>query len=247
MNRINLIFTLPTEQSRSWTHWREIQHYGGWLRHIGDFHSGIMIAGIPLDPWNKKEKRRAKEISNQYTAHAVGEPGPNDTVKVAYRYKKKVRHFSLTHTEVSNIRDEVLSLISKQMEIIFEVTCSRCRSSIEDGLLSCEHVDYSGMDTETPAALIRPPNTEVTAIIEFKSDVSKGTRFTQGILMPTLGKGADIEQLASPVGTAVDCSNAYRDGDRFRIPFYEPDEGPIGIVREVGIFSEDTMLFYASA
>lgn len=247
MNHTNIIFALPTDQSQSWTHWREIQHYGGWLRHIGDYHSGIIIAGIPLNPWNKKEKRRAKEISNQYTAHSVGEPGPNNTVKVAYRYKKNVKHFSMTHREVRNIRDEVLSLVSKQMEILAEVTCSICGSSIEDGLLSCEHADYSGMDTETPALLIRPPNTEVTIIIQFRSDISKGTRFTQGILMPTLAKGADIEKLASPIGTAADCSNAYRDGDRIRIPFYKPNEGPTGIMREVGFFSEDTMIFYGSA
>ena len=247
MNRINLIFTLPDDQSHSWTHWREIQHYGGWLRHIGDFHSDITIGGIRLDPWNGKEKRRAKEISNQYSsAHAVGAAGPNDTVKVAYRYKKEVRNFSLSRKEVSDIKDEVLSLVSKQMEIVFEVTCGTCGSSTEDGLVTCEHVDYSGMDTETPAALIRPPNTEVTAIFQFRSDVSKGTRFTQGILMPTLAKGADIEQLASPVGGGVNCATAQRDRDRIRVPFYKPSEGPTGVMREVGIFSEDTLLFYGS-
>ena len=117
MNQINLIFTIPDNQSQSWKHWSEIQHYGGWLRHIGDFRSDITIGNIQLDPWNGKEKQRAKEISNQFTAaHAVGEPGPNDTVKVAYRYKKKVKFFSLSRKEVSDIRDEVLALVSKQME-----------------------------------------------------------------------------------------------------------------------------------
>ena len=94
MNQINLMFTLPESQGKSWAHWNEIQHYGGWLRHIGDFRSDITVGGISLEPWNKKEKQRAKEISNQFTAaHAVGEPGPNDTVKVAYRYKKKSETF----------------------------------------------------------------------------------------------------------------------------------------------------------
>ena len=246
MNQINLIFTLPDSQGQSWTHWSEIQHYGGWLRHIGDFRSDITIGGISLDPWNGKEKQRAKEISNQFTAHAVGEPGPNDTVKVAYRYKKKVKFFSLSRKEVSDIRDEVLALVSKQMEIVFEVTCGTCRASVEDGLVTCEHVDYGGMDTESPAALIRPPNTEVMAIIQFRSDIPKGTKFTQGILMPTLGKAADIERLASPVGSGVNVSTAQRDRDRIRVLFYKPNEGPTGVMREVGFFSEDTMLFYAS-
>ena len=196
MNQIKLIFKLPDDQSQSWTHWKEIQHYSGWLRHIGDFHSDLTIGGISIKPWTRNGKQRAKESSNKYSsAHSVGAPGPNDTVKVAYRYKRKVENFSLSRNEVSDIRDEVLSLVSKQMEITGEVTCATCGASTEEGPVTCGHLDYGGIDTQPPAIFLRPPKTEVAAIIQFKSDVAQGTRFTQGMLMPTLAKGADIEQL----------------------------------------------------
>ena len=246
MNQVKLILKLPDHQSQSWTHWKEIQHYSGWLRHIGDFHSVLTIGGICLEPWTKKEKQRAKEISNRYSsAHAVGAPGPNDTVKVAYRYKRKVENFSLSRDQVSDIRDEVLSLVSKQMEIAVDVTCATCGASTEEGPVTCGHLDYDGIDTQTPAIFLRPPNTEVTAIIQFKSEVAKGTQFTQGMLMPTLAKGADIEQLASPIGSA-EIIMAQHDKDRLRISLYKVDEGPQGAIRELGLFSEDTMMFYGS-
>ena len=41
--------------------------------------------------------------------------------------------------------------------------------------------------------------------------------------MPTLGKGADIENLASPVGSGVNVSAAQRDRDRIRIPFLQTE------------------------
>lgn len=246
MNRINLIFTLPDNQNQSWTHWKEIQYYGGWLRHIGDSHSALSMGGIALEPWNKKEKRRAKEISNKYTsAHSVGEPGPNDTVNVAYRYKRNVENFSMSRKEVSDIREEILLLVSKQMEITFEVTCALCGSSSETCLVSCEHVDYHGIDTQAPGLLIRPSNTEVTAIVQFRSDISNGTHFTQGVLMPTLAKGLEIDRLVSPVGSAIRIK-AQRDKDRIRIPLYKSDEGPTGVISEIGLYSGDTLAFYES-
>ena len=246
MNQINLIFTLPDNQSQSWVYWNEIQHYGPWLRHIGDFHSILTIGDITVEPWSKREKKRAKEISNKYSpAHSVGAPGPNDTVKVAYRYKRNVKNFSMSRTELSVIREEVLLLVSKQMEVVCEVSCAVCGASSEEGPVRCGHLDYQGIDTQVPALLMRPPATEVAVIVDFRSDISKGTRFTQGLLMPTLAKGADIERLGSPAGSAVPIT-VRRDKDRIRIPLYKPDEGPTGIITELGLLSEGILIFYSS-
>ena len=51
--------------------------------------------------------------------------------------------------------------------------------------------------------------------------------------------------IASPVGSA-ELIRIQRDKDRLRIPLYKVDEGPHGTIRELGLFSEDTMIFYES-
>ena len=107
----------------------------------------------------------------------------------------------MSSKEVSDLRDEVLSLVSKQLEIAFEVTCGTCGESSSGDLIACDHVDYSGIDDrEAPFEFIRPLNTDVIAIFYSKSDVTKGTKFTRSILMPTLAEGLDKEKLESPVG-----------------------------------------------
>ena len=201
MSDLRFVYVIPDDHGSSWRHWQEIRYYGAWLRQIGDHHSNITIGTIPIEFWTKKERQRAREISNRYFAHSEGAPGPNGTVKVAYRYRKKVEHFPLSSKEVSDLRDEVLSLVSKQLEIAFEVTCGTCGESSSGDLIACDHVDYSGIDDrEAPFEFIRPLNTDVIAIFYSKSDVTKGTKFTRSILMPTLAEGLDKEKLESPVG-----------------------------------------------
>lgn len=248
MNGLTFVYMIPDDQGPSWGHWQEIRHYGGWLRQIGDYHSNITIGTITLDVWTKKERKRAKEISNLYFAHSEGAPGPNGTVKVAYRYRTKVEHFSLSSKEVSDLREEVLCLVSKQLEIEFEVTCGTCGESSSGDLIACKHVDYRGIDDrEAPFEFIRPLNTEVIAIFSSKSDVSKGTSFTRSILMPTLAEGLDREKLESPVGDA-DTGKAWRDRDRIRLRLFAADDTYTGTIRELGLYSNnDVLAFYESS
>ena len=248
MSNLGFVYMIPDDQGPSWRHWQEIRHYGGWLRQIGDYHSNITIGTIRIEFWTKKERQRAREISNRYFTHSEGAPGPNGTVKVAYRYGKKVEHFSLSSKEVSDLRDEVLSLVSRQLEIAFEVTCGTCGESSSGDLIACDHVDYCGIDDrEAPFEFIRPLNTEVIAIFYSKSDVSKGTSFTRSILMPTLAEGLDKEKLESPVGD-TDKSKAWRDKDRIRLRLFAADDTFAGTIRELGLYSNnDVLAFYGSS
>ena len=248
MSNLRFVYMIPDDQGPSWRHWQEIRHYGGWLRQIGDYHSNITIGTIPIELWTKKERQRAREISNRYFAHSEGAPGPNGTIKVAYRYGKKVEHFSLSSKEVSDLRDEVLSLVSKQLEIAFKVTCSTCGESSCGDVIACGHLDYSGIDdTEAPFEFIRPLNTEVIAIFLSRSDVSRGTNFARSILMPTLAEGLDKEKLESPV-LDTDTSKAWRDKGHICLRLFAADDTFAGTIRELGLYSSNEVLaFYGSS
>ena len=111
MSDLRFVYMIPDDHGPSWRHWQEIRNYGVWLRHIGDLPSNMRIGTIPLEFWTKKEKQRAREISNRYFGHSEGAPGPDGTVKVSYAYRGKVEYFSLSSKEVSDLRDEVLSLV----------------------------------------------------------------------------------------------------------------------------------------
>ena len=247
MSDLRFVYVIPDDHGSSWRHWQEIRYYGAWLRQIGDHHSNITIGTIPIEFWTKKERQRAREISNRYFAHSEGAPGPNGTVKVAYRYRKKVEHFPLSSKEVSDLRDEVLSLVSKQLEIAFEVTCGTCGESSSGDLIACDHVDYSGIDDrEAPFEFIRPLNTDVIAIFYSKSDVTKGTKFTRSILMPTLAEGLDKEKLESPVGD-TDTSKAWRDKGRICLRLFATDDTFVGTIRKLGLYSNNVMAIYGSS
>ena len=205
-----------------------------------------LSGGGPIEPWSKKERQRAKEISNRYFAHSEGAPGPTETVKVSYRYKKKAEEFPLTSKQLSDLRDEVLTLMSKQLIMDFKVICGICRASSDGGPIDCEHADYSDIsDMEPPYEFIRPPNAEVIAIIYTKSDIAKGTNFTNSMILPALAKGLDIKQLVSPVGEA-EVMMGWREGERFCLPMYSAEDGFTGTVREVGLFVGDTLAFYGA-
>ena len=247
MAEFQLVYVPPDAHSQSWIFWQEIRHYGVWLRCIGDFHSNLIIGGFPVEPWSKKERQRAKEISNRYFAHSEGVPGPNGTVKVSYRYKKKAEDFTLSAKQVSDLRDEVLALVSKQLIMDFKVICGTCRASSGGGPIDCEHADYSGIDDmEPPYEFIRPPYSEVIGMIYTKSDIAKGTSFTNSMLLPALAKGLDIKELASPVGE-VDIMTCWRDRDRICLPVHSMEDKFTGTVREVGFFSGDTLALYGAS
>ncbi len=151
---------IPDDHGPAWRHWQEIRHYGGWLRQIGDYHSNITIGTIPIEFWTKKEKKRAREISNRYFAHSEGAPGPNGTVKVAYRYGKKVEHFSLSTKEVSDLRDEVLSLGCVDIWCIMD-TCQRLNYAMNNGRKSlnfCAHAQTSTLERRTIAGATSRPS-----------------------------------------------------------------------------------------
>ena len=168
-------------------------------------------------------------------------------MKVAYRYRKKVEHFSLSAKEVSDLRDEVLSLVSKQLEIDFRVTCGTCGESSDGDPIACEHTDYQGIDDlEPPYWFIRPLNTEVIVMFYSKSDIAKGTRFAQSILMPTLAEGLDVEELVAPVG-GVDTDKVWRDQDRICLRLYATEDTFTGTVRELGLHANDTLMLYGYA
>ena len=209
----------------------------------------MVIGNIPFVFWTKKERQRAKEISNRYYGHSEGAPGPNGTVKVSYKYGKKAEHFSLSSREVSDLRDEVLLLVSKQLEIALEVICGTCGESSTGDLLACGHVDYRGIDdTKDPFEFIRPLNTKVIAIFHSKSDIKKGTNFTRSILMPTLAEAPDIKELKAPAGEAeVDASKVWRD-NKGRICFllYSAEDDFVGPIREIGIYSGDVLVLYGT-
>ena len=242
MNQPKIIFMPPDEQSTSWRDWKEIQLYGVWLRFIGESRTPLAVGGVLLYPWTKKEQQRAREISNRYFAHSQGKPGPNGTVEILYRYAGKPEFFSLSSKEVSDLRDEVLLLVSKHLQIDFEVTCSICGESSEGGPINCSHVDYHDIDTESPFLFLRVPGTEVQAFFSFKSDVSQGTHFTEGWLMPQLAKGADIEGLANPV-SSVDTRSFWRDADRACATVYTAEDKFIGPIAELGMYSGDVMVW----
>ena len=222
-----------------------IQHYCAWLRHIGDCRSNIRIGSLTLEIWTGKEKQRAREISSRYYAHSAAAPGPNDTVKVAYRFRNKVENFSLSSKEVTDLRDEVLPLVSKYLDVTFEVSCGSCGEKSSAGLLACGHVHYSTIvDQELPFEFIRPLNSNVIAIFSIKSDVSKGTDFTRSILTPTLAEGLDITQLASPVGD-IETGEAWRDSNRVFLRLFAPQDTFSGAIRELGLFWNDTLMLYS--
>ena len=244
MSDLRFAYMTPDDHGPSWRHWQEIRYYGGWLRHIADYHSTITIGTIPLEFWTKKEKKRARQISNRYFAHAEGAPGPNGTVKVAYRYRKKVEHFALSSKEVSGLRDEVLSLVSKQLEVAFQVTCVTCGQSSSGDLIACDHVDYGGIDdAEAPFWFIRPLNTDVIAIFYSKSDVAKGPNFTRSILMPTLAEGLDKKELESPV-VDTDPSKAWRDKGHICLRLFAAEDTFTGPIRELGLYSNNVLLMF---
>ena len=245
MSEPRLVYTIPDNQGPSWRRWQEIQHYCAWLRHIGDCRSNIRIGSLTLDIWTGKEKEKAREISGRYYAHSAAAPGPNGTVKVAYRFKNKVENFSLSSKEVKDLHDEVLSLVSKYLDVVFEVSCGSCGEISSDGILACEHVDYSTIvDREPPFQFLRPLNSNVVAIFSIKSDVSKGTNFTRSMLAPTLAEGLDKTQLTSPVG-GFDTGKAWRDSDRVCLRLYAPQDTFAGAIRELGLFWNDTLTIYS--
>ena len=247
MADFHLVYAIPDAPSQSWRFWQEIRHYGVWLRCIGDFHSKLVIGGVPVEPWSKKERQRAKEISNRYFAHSEAVPRPNGTVKVSYRYKKKAEDFSLSPKQLSDLRDEVLTLVSKHLILDFKVICGTCRSSSDGGPIDCEHADYSDIeDMEPPYEFIRPQNAEVIGIIYTKSDIAKGTSFTSSMILPALAKGPDIKKLASPVGE-VDTMTGWRDGDRICLCIHSTEDQFTGTVREIGFFVGDTLILYAAS
>ena len=244
MSDSRFIYRIPNDRGPSWRHWQEIRYYGGWLRQISDYHSTITIGTIPVEFWTKKERKRAREISNRYFAHSEGAPGPNGTVKVAYRYGNKVEHFSLSSKEVSDLRDEVISLVSKQLEVAFEVTCGTCGESSSGDLIACDHVDYCGIDdTEAPFWFVRPSNTDVIAIFYSKSDVAKGSNFTRSILMPTLAEGSGKEEAESPV-MDIDPSKAWRDKSRICLRLFTAEDTFTGPIRELGFYSNNVLMLY---
>ena len=247
MTNFHLVYTIPDADSQSWRFWQEIRHYGVWLRCIGDFHSKLTIGGILVEPWSKKERQRAKEISNRYFGHSEGVPGPNGTVKVTYTYKKRVENFSLSPKQLRDIRDEVLTLVSKQLIMDFKVICGSCQASSDGGPIDCEHADYRDIsDMEPPYEFIRPPHAEVVAIIYTKSDIAKGTNFTNSMILPALAKGLDIRKLVSPVGEA-DATTGWRNGDRICLRIHSTEDEFTGTVREVGLFIGDTLALYGAS
>ena len=139
------------------------------------------------------------------------------------------------------------NLVSKQLEIAFEVTCGTCRESSSGDPIVCDHVDYSGIDDrEAPFEFIRPLNTDVVAIFCSKSDVAKGTNFTRSILMPTLAEGLDKEKLESPVGDN-DTSKAWRDKGRICLRLFAADDTFVGTIRELGLYSNNVLTIYGSS
>ena len=245
MNLREITFMAPDPRGSSWRQWQEIRHYGAWLRHIGDPGPPVKIGDVILILWNGKERQRAKEISNRYFAHSEGAPGPDGTVVVAYRYKSKTEHFSLTAKEIESLRDEVLRLVSKQLFVNFEVSCAVCGASSDGTPIDCGHLDYSGVDTDSPALFIRVPNTKVNAVIFCRSDVDRGTNFTKSILMPTLSHGPDITELKGPVAAGISTSKAWREKDRVKMPVYNADDTFTGAIKEIGLWSGDTLMIYA--
>ena len=242
MNQPKITFMPPDEHSTSWQHWKEIQKYGVWLRFIGESGTPLVVGGVHLYPWSQKERQRAREISNRFFAHSQGKPGPDGTVEILYQYERKPEFFSLSSKEVSDLRNDVLSLVSKQLQTDFEVTCSICGESSNGGPIGCAHVDYHDIDTESPSLFIRPPNTEVRAFFYFKSDVAEGTHFTQGWLMPQLAKGVDIEGLVNPVAS-IDASNSRRDKNRACFTMYTAEDTFTGPITELGMYSGDVMVW----
>ena len=108
-------------------------------------------------------------------------------------------------------------------------------------------MDYSGIDDrEAPFEFIRPLNTDVIAIFYSKSDVTKGTKFTRSILMPTLAEGLDKEKLESPVGD-TDTSKAWRDKGRICLRLFATDDTFVGTIRELGLYSNNVMAIYGSS
>ena len=242
MNQPKITFMPPNEHSTSWRHWQEIKQYGVWLRFIGQSGTPLLIGGILLHPWTQKERQRAREISNRFFAHSEGQPGPDGTVNILYRYEGKTEFSSISSKEVSNLRNEVLSLVSKHLQTDFEVTCAICGESSDGGQIDCPHVDYRNIDTESPSLFIRPSNTEVKAFFYFKSDVAQGTSFTQGWIMPQLTKGVDIKGLLNPVGS-VDTSNARRDKDSACFTIHTAEDTFTGPITELGMYSGDVMVW----
>ena len=160
MSDLRFVYVIPDDHGSSWRHWQEIRYYGAWLRQIGDHHSNITIGTIPIEFWTKKERQRAREISNRYFAHSEGAPGPNGTVKVAYRYGKKVEHFSLSTKEVSDLRDEVLSLGCVDIWCIMD-TCQRLNYAMNNGRKSlnfCAHAQTSTLERRTIAGATSRPS-----------------------------------------------------------------------------------------
>lgn len=229
----------PDERSPSWRQWLEIRQYGAWLRHIGDFSNLFVVGDIPVMPWTKNERQRAKEISNRYFAHSEGAPGPNGTVKVAYRYKKKVEYFSLSPGEVSDLHRQVLRLVCKQFVMGLRVMCVVCGDSSDGPPIQYPHLDYSGIDTNTKALGFRPLATEVNVVMYVESDVAKGTGFTYSILFPTLSQSLDVTEMRSPKTTSVGADRARGDKDRIVMPLYAVDDTFVGPITEVGLWSED--------
>ena len=166
---------------------------------------------------------------------------------MSYRYKKKAEDFSLSPKQLSDLRDEVLTLVSKHLILDFKVICGTCRSSSDGGPIDCEHADYSDIeDMEPPYEFIRPQNAEVIGIIYTKSDIAKGTSFTSSMILPALAKGPDIKKLASPVGE-VDTMTGWRDGDRICLCIHSTEDQFTGTVREIGFFVGDTLILYAAS
>lgn len=242
MNQPKITFMPPNEHSTSWRHWQEIKQYGVWLRFIDQSSTPLHIGGVLLYPWTPKERQRAREISNRFFAHSEGQPGPDGTVKILYRYEGKTEFFSLSSKQVSNLRDEVLSLVSKHLQTDFEVTCAICGESSDGGPIDCAHVDYRNIDTASPSLFIRPSNTEVKAFFYFQSDVAQGTHFTQGWIMPQLAKGVDIEGLTNPVGS-IEVSSARRDKDRACFTIHTAEDTFAGPIVELGMYSEEELLW----
>ena len=251
----NFVYMAPDEHGTSWKHWLEIQHYGNWLRHIGEAHIAFPLGELRLEVWTNKEKQRAREISGRYFSHSPGAPGPNGTVNVAYKYKGKVENFSLSPKEVSDLRDEVLALVSKQLKIQYQVTCGICSASSSGAQIACEHLDYSGIeDMELPFLFVRPLNTEVISNLFVESDVKLGTNFVRDMLLPTLSNGGlDTTKLVSPISEgSVSFDNACRDKDRIRVRSFSVTDAFAGTVREIGIFAttqdgDEYMAFYEFA
>ena len=242
MNQPKITFMPPDDHSTSWRHWKEIQRYGIWLRFIGESGTPIDMGGIRLHPWTQKERQRAREISGRFFAHSEGQPGPDGTVEILYRYEGEMKFFSLSSKEVSNLRNEVLFLVSKHLQTDFEVTCVICGESSNGGLIECAHADYHDIDTESPSLFVRPPNTEVKAFFYFKSDVAQGTHFTRSWLMPQLAGGVDIKGLVNPVAS-IATSDSWRDKDRACFTIYTAEDTFTGPITELGMCSGEVMVW----